>query len=178
MNGWIPRVEAAAGADCEIWTRQTAIARLREALLALSDGEHSMCSVAAELGVFCRGFRQWNDDEFLRRWTRIIGQSSHLTRAQMERLADLWQLCEQVRTGARIACDLAGPGTTACRGWSGFSNAYLERCCDELLGRNVVVVETNKIAQKDHGDARHSVALQGLREAAMGAGIGTRVEEK
>ena len=134
--------------DPEIWTREEAIGRLRTGLLKLSNGEHSMCQVAAELGVFCRGFRRWSDGEFLRRWTKVIGRSTHLTRAQLEQVADLWQLTEQVRLRVPLTCDAQTAGG-ACRGWYGFSNKDLELCCDEILGRNVVVHEVAQIAQTE-----------------------------
>ncbi len=135
----------------QTWTRDEAISSLREGLLKLSDGERSICSVAAELGVFCHGFRRWTDDAFSRGWTRALGRSTHLSRPQMERLADLWLLSEQLRLRVPCACDLAAAGGGVCRGWNGFSNADLERCCDEILGRNVAIVETNQRAQSVHG---------------------------
>jgi hypothetical protein len=137
--------------DTEVWTRDQAIAKLREELLKLSDGESSICTVAAKLGVFCHGFRRWTDEAFSRGWTRALGRSTHLTRPQMERLADLWLLTEQLRLRVPCACDLAAAGGGVCRGWNGFSNADLERCCDEILGRNVAIVETNQTAQNRPG---------------------------
>ena len=130
--------------DTEVWTRDEAIAKLREELLKLSDGESSICTVAAELRVFCRGFRRWTDDAFARGWTRALGRSTHLSRPQLERLADIWLLTEQLRLRVPCACDLAAAGGGVCRGWDGFSNADLERCCDEILGRNVAIVEMNQ----------------------------------
>jgi hypothetical protein len=125
--------------DSEVWTREEAIGRLRAGLLKLSDGERSMCQLAAELGGFCRGFRRWNDHEFHHRWKKVIGQSTHLTRAQMERLADIWQLSEQIRCRVSLACDAQTLAHSPCRGWDEFSNDSLARHCDEVLGRNVVV---------------------------------------
>ena len=106
-----------------------------------------MCAVAADFGIFCHGFRRWPDDAFHRGWSKAVGRSNHLSRAQMERLADIWLLTEQLRLHTSFACDLAAAGGGACRGWNGFSNASLERCCDEILGRNVAIVETDQIDQ-------------------------------
>lgn len=134
----------------EVWTREDAIGRIRIALLKLSDGEHSMCHVAAELRVFCHGFRRWSDGEFLRRWTKVVGRSTHLSRPQMEQLADLWQLTEQVRLRVPLACDVQTLLRGVCRGWNEFSDKDLERCCGEILGRNVVVQQAPAIAQNAH----------------------------
>lgn len=130
----------------EVLTREEAIARLRIGLLRLSDGEHSMCEVAAKLGIFCRGFRRWPDAEFLRIWTRAMGPTTHLNRAQMERLADIWQLTEQLRLRIPIACD-ARLGCGPCRGWNEFSDAQLELHCADVLGQNVAIAGITEIAQ-------------------------------
>ena len=131
-------------AEPGVWTRDEAIARLRESLLKLCDEEHSMCRVAAERGIFCRGFRRWHDAEFHARWRVLLGQSTHLTRPQVERLADLWQLAEQIRHRVPLVCDAQTMAHGACRGWDEFPNETLARFCSELLGRVVTVV--------DHGE--------------------------
>ena len=155
--------QAASGATPEVWIREEAIARLRAGLLKLSDGEHSMCQIAARLGVFCRGFRRWPDGEFLRRWTRVIGRSTHLTRSQLEQLADVWQLSEQLRLRVPLACDAQTILRGACRGWNEFSNRDLEICCDEILGRNVVV--GTESAQIGHSDLQSRTATAFVRES-------------
>jgi len=123
------------------WERPEAIARLRAALLALTDDEHSLCQVAAERGIFCYGFRRWNAAEFDRRWRRAIGRSTHLSRAQMEEFANLWQLAEQVRQKVSLACDAKTSGCGPCRGWDEFSNAELSRFCADVLGKGVEIVK-------------------------------------
>ena len=124
----------------EVWPRPEAIARLRAALLALTDEENSICQVAGKLGIFCRGFRRWNASEFDRRWRGAIGRSTHLTRAQMEEFANLWQLGEQIRQRVAFACDAKTEPGGRCRGWEEFSNADLARFCADVLGQNVEVV--------------------------------------
>ena len=124
-----------------LWERGEAIASLRKALLALADGEHSICQVAAERGIFCRGFRRWNASEFDRRWRFAIGRSTHLSRAQMEEFANVWQLSEQLRQHVPLACDAGANGPGGCRGWAEFSNADLSRFCADVLGLSVQVVE-------------------------------------
>ncbi|HEY7113615.1 MAG TPA: hypothetical protein VIA45_11845 [Thermoanaerobaculia bacterium] len=125
--------------DAEVWTRPEAIGELRRALGRLADDEHSLCQVAAERGIFCRGFSRWPDSEFDRRFRYALGRSTHLSRAQMEELANVWQLAEQLRCRVALACDAQTASRNACRGWDEFSNADLERYCSDLLGRNVVV---------------------------------------
>lgn len=137
--------ETGAGRD-EVWTREEAIARLRVRLVALADGERSVCRIAAEHGIFCRGFRRFNDTEFHRRWRHALGHSTHLNRTQLEQLADVWILSEQIRTGVRLACDMPRGPTQPCRGWDEFGNGELERFCLELLERTVAVVDATSVA--------------------------------
>jgi hypothetical protein len=122
-----------------VWTRGEAIDHLRDFLRPMCGSDRSMCEVAAEKGIFCRGFRRWHDAEFHRRWKPALGSSNHLSRAQMERLADLWQLCEQARSSVGFACDASALRPGACRGWDEFSNDALARFCADLLGVSVVV---------------------------------------
>ena len=107
----------------------------------MTDEEHSLCQVAAERGVFCRGFRRWNEAEFDRRWRAYIGRRTHLSRVQMEEYANLWQLAEQLRRRVSLACDTQTTPQGPCRGWNEFSNADLARFCCDVLGENVEVVE-------------------------------------
>lgn len=123
------------------WTRREAITKLREALVKLTDDEHSLCQVASERGIFCHGLRRWNDREFDRHWRNAIGRSTHLSRAQMEEVANIWQLAEQIRLGVTLACDAQSAEHATCRGWDEFSNADLSRFCNDLLGQDVEVVE-------------------------------------
>ncbi len=125
----------------ESWTRAEAIDRLRAEFQQLCGDSRSMCRVAAERGIFCRGFGRWPEREFHERWKGLLGVSTHLTRVQIERLADIWQLSEQVRHHVSLACDAQALCPGACRGWNEFSNADLGRFCKESLGRSVVVAD-------------------------------------
>ena len=127
----IAAVPAAARRGVAEGLRAEAIERLRRALTPLAGFEVSLCRVAAERGIFCRGFRRWSAAEFDRRWHKAIGRSTLWTRDQMEKFADLWQLIEQFRCGVPLACDAAGPGSP-CRGWDEFSDEQLAQFCWEL----------------------------------------------
>lgn len=138
---------AGTASELEIWDRRQAIGELRASLRNLTDEDRSLCEVAGRLGIFCGGFRRWSDSEFHRRWQGLLGQSTHLSRPQMEQLANLWQLCEQVRHRVALACDAQELAPGACRGWGQFSNETIARFCGEILGRNVVVIGSQRGGQ-------------------------------
>ena len=155
----------------EVWSRPEAIARLRAALLALTDEENSICQVAGKLGIFCRGFRRWNASEFDRRWRGAIGRSTHLSRAQMEDFANLWQLSEQIRQRVAFACDAKTEGGGTCRGWDEFSNADLGRFCADVLGRNVEVIERKEAVSGVEMISRKAGAIEGTQPVRRRAAI-------
>lgn len=132
-------IPPARGGAPESWTRPEAVARLRAVLLELCGDGRTMCRVAAEEGIFCRGFRRWPEHEFHERWKRQLGVSTHLTRDQMEELADIWQLCEQLRRRDMLICDAQTAAPGACRGWNEFTDRDLERFCLEILGKQVEI---------------------------------------
>lgn len=123
--------------------RTQVIDALREALLAAGDGEHSICRVASEKDLFCRGFAQWKLHELKARYPQITRSRKHPTRAEMEDLADRWQLARQLATGEELSCDVQvheGPRQT-CRGWDEFGNEELERFHLELCGEAVRIAD-------------------------------------
>jgi hypothetical protein len=61
-----------------------------------------------------------------------MGVSTHLNRSQMETLADLWQLSEQLRLRVELSCDAAMLGAGLCRGWDELSDGELRKACLEL----------------------------------------------
>jgi hypothetical protein len=127
--------------EVPVWSRREAIDHLRDALRSLVDDEHSMCQVASERKIFCRGFRRWPDSEFDRRWRSALGRSTHLSRAQMEELANLWQIAEQIRHRVGFACDAQTLSHGPCRGWDEFSNDELARQCNDVIGVDVIVTD-------------------------------------
>lgn len=131
-------------------TREETIDALRSRLTRLAGPEKSLCLVAAERGIFCGGFRRWPIAEFHRRWKPAIGESTHLSRAQMELYADLWQLTEQLCRGVSLACDAnRGRADAPCRGWDEFSDEELARFCREL----------DRQAMSPKGDDHHGTTV-------------------
>jgi hypothetical protein len=113
-------------------SRQDSIERLRGVLIPMTDGDRSLCQVAADRGIFCRGFRRWPAAEFDRQWRSAIGRSTYLSRAQMERFANLWQLTEQLSQRVSLACDGKKGPLSPCRGWEEFSDQELAGFCRNL----------------------------------------------
>ena len=122
-------------------TREEAINSLRQTLLQLVDDEHSMCEVATRLNIYCRGFRQWTDEELRERYSWIVSRFGIKDRAQLEDLANRWQLARQIVQDEALSCDVQQLEHDTCDGWDTHSNIQLTRYCKELLDKDVEVVD-------------------------------------
>lgn len=120
-------------------TRENAINWLRTALMRLVDDGNSICLVAAEKGIFCRGFRRYTDEELEQRYRWLTRKNPGASRPEIEDLANKWQLGRQLFDEVPLACDAQQREHDTCRGWDEFSNEDLTRFCHEILGQDLVV---------------------------------------
>jgi hypothetical protein len=122
-------------------SRSYAIRRLRDHLVALTDDDHSMCRVAAEKGILCRGFARFSDEELRKRFSTLTARRPGMNRWQLEAMANQWELARQIVDRVPIACDAQAIEHDTCKGWDDFSNDDLGRFCADLLGMQVVVAD-------------------------------------
>ncbi len=120
--------------------RASAIDAIRAELRTLTDDRTSMCMAAAEHGIFCRGFRQYSDDELREKFEWIVRRNPNLRRDELEKMANLWQISRQVLDGVPFACDAQTIEHDTCMGWDSFSNEDLQRFFREILKEEVNVV--------------------------------------
>jgi hypothetical protein len=120
-------------------TRETAISRLRRQLLHLAGTEKSVCQVATERGILCRGFARYSDEELREAYRDLVRHNPSISRPELERAANEWQLERQAHVGTLLSCDTQQMFHETCGGWDDFSNAQLTQFCSELLGDEVVV---------------------------------------
>jgi hypothetical protein len=123
----------------EVISRETAVARIRRQLIVLSEPGKSVCQIAAEQNILCRGFHRDSDDEIRRRYADVLSEDAGTSRQEMEARANAWQLERQRGEGTLLCCDVQYMFRETCRGWDDFTNEELERFCRELLGEQVRV---------------------------------------
>ena len=114
-------------------TREETIARIREHFVALTDDENCMCKVAAERGIFCKGFRQFTDKALRERYWWIVRKRPDITRAELESIANDWQLVQQDVRDLPIACDVQAKVHDTCRGWDDFTDEELQTVLNRLI---------------------------------------------
>lgn len=120
-------------------TRNQMIDLLRGKLLELVDENTPVCQVAADRGIFCRGFLRFREGELRRKFGWIDRKLGHPDRHELEQAVAGWQLARQEVTGLPLACDVQQTEHAGCRGWSDFSNEELSRFYYELSGRRLTV---------------------------------------
>ena len=121
-------------------TRAQAIEALRSRLLELTDEDHCVCEVAARNGIYCHGFSQWSFDELKARYWWLADRRPHVTREELERLANIWQVARQQVLGTELACDTQSLEHDTCMGWDEWDEATLGRYVHEVCGMEVSVL--------------------------------------
>jgi hypothetical protein len=124
-------------------TRDQAINEIRAKLLTLVDDEHSMCQVAARLGIYCGGFSQDSTGELRKRYDWIVKNQPWMKRKEVEDMANRWQLARQFVLGTLISCDTQAEEHErhhTCSGWQGFTDAQLAGFHRDLLGEEIEIV--------------------------------------
>jgi hypothetical protein len=123
-------------------TREKTIQAIREKLLTLVDDEHSACEIAAQRGIFCKGTSLMTTGELRTRYAWIVQNRPEIRRAELEDLANRWQLARQRVLGVPLACDVQSnvcETHRTCEGWEGFSDAQIAAFHRELLGEEVEI---------------------------------------
>jgi len=121
----------------ETISREAAVARIREKMIELcgdGGGGKSACQVATERNILCKGFRRDSDEELRSRYAPYVGAVERLSRSDLERTANHWQLARQKTEDVKLACDVQFVHYQVCRGWNDFSNEKLADFCFELNG--------------------------------------------
>jgi hypothetical protein len=115
------------------------VALLRAELSKLTDDENSICKVASERGIFCKGFHRHSDGGLRRCYSWLDKRRPGSSREELEDLANRWQLARQIVADLPIACDVQQIEHDSCRGWDDFSNEELSGFFKELTGRSLSV---------------------------------------
>ena len=119
--------------------RNEAINRLRNELVKRTDGDMSACKLAADCGIFCHGFGRFSDLELKKQYAWIVRRRPGMTRAELESIADRWQMARQEVDELPVACDVQQRVHDTCGGWDDFTNDDLSRFYRELTGKEVAV---------------------------------------
>ena len=127
------------GKTIQTLNRNEIISRLRRELMQGTDEENSVCKVAAERGVFCKGFKRYTDEDLRRRYDWIVAKNPAMTREDLERIANDWQLAQQEVRELPMACDVQQKVYDTCRGWNDFTDEQLAKFYFQLTGDEIAI---------------------------------------
>src|ERR1700737_4516953 len=96
-------------------SREDAISRLRRKLLDLTDNGKSACQVATEHGIFCGGFKRYSDQELREAYRHLVQRNPSISRSELERAANEWELDRQADVGTLLSCDTQQLLNETCR---------------------------------------------------------------
>jgi hypothetical protein len=113
-------------------SRESIINRVRQELLRVTGADQSICRVAAERGIFCRGFSQFSEADLRQRLPWIARRRPDATQAELEELADRWQLARQEVDGLPTSCDVQTREQDLCGGWDDFTDEDLLQFYEKL----------------------------------------------
>lgn len=119
----------------DVISRNAAIDLLREELVKHTDDATSICQAAANEHIFCQGFQGRTDAELRADYAWIVRKRPGMSRAELETIANLWQLTQQEVQQLPLACDVQARAGDMCGGWRGLTNEQLSRYYFELTGR-------------------------------------------
>jgi hypothetical protein len=121
-------------------SRVDAVALLRAELLKITSSDVSICKVAAERGIFCKGFKRDGEGALRARYDWLDVRRPDMTREELEELANRWQLARQELHDVPLSCDVQVKEHDTCGGWDDFTEAELSRFILDLTKRHVTVV--------------------------------------
>ena len=122
-------------------SRADAISLLRNALMRMAGPDTSICKVAADRGIFCRGFRRYDEAGLRAEYKWLDERRPGMSREELEDLGNRWQLARQELHQLPTACDVQAEEHDTCVGWDDFSAEELARYIFEITKKRVVVSE-------------------------------------
>lgn len=109
------------------YTREQALAKIRQYLAANTRDEETTCQAAARLGIFCRGFDQWNVEQLRDLYPWLAKKMPKDTpKEEFLKLVVAWDNARALVHKAPTTCDALAIDHDACLGFDRFSNAQLK----------------------------------------------------
>jgi hypothetical protein len=124
--------------------RADAVAAVKSRLQDMVSEGHCACEVVSRSQLFCHGFSQWSFEDLKRRYWWLADRRPGITRAELERLANIWQVARQQVLGTELSCDTQTLEHDTCHGWDQWDNPTLARFVRELCHEDVQVLPDSR----------------------------------
>ena len=121
-------------------SREEAIELLKSELSKFTTDSDSICKIAGEKNIFCKGFKHYTPKELFERYDWLTKNRHIHSREELEKLANQWQLARQEVNQCEFACDAQTAEHDTCLGWDEFSNQDLEKFIKEIAGQDISIL--------------------------------------
>ncbi len=106
-------------------------------LLQKDDEGKTVCDVAAEQHIFCRGFDRFPTQVLRKRFPWLLHGEPGLSREEILKRIRKWIHAREFVLGIPTACDLMAEEKDLCEGWGAFSDEKIAASFEEMFGERV-----------------------------------------
>lgn len=116
------------------YTREEALTRIRQYLIANTREGETTCQAAARAGIFCHGYDKWTTEQLRDLYPWLAKKMPENTpREEFLKLIVAWDGARQLAHKAYTTCDVKAIDHEGCLGFDRFSSAALKRMFPELF---------------------------------------------
>jgi hypothetical protein len=116
------------------YTRAEALDRIREFLRTQQQSDETTCQTAARLGIYCRGYDKWSDDQLREVYPWLAKKlPAEAPRQALLNLIVAWDGARMLVHKTDVTCDAHAIDQDACLGFDRFSNQALKRMFPQLF---------------------------------------------
>jgi hypothetical protein len=116
------------------YTREDALKRVREFLVANTRPEETTCEATARLGIFCHGYDRWTLEQLRHLYPWLAKKMPPDTpREDFLKLIVAWDNARQLVHKVSTTCDAHTADHDVCLGFDRFSNQQLKRVFPQLF---------------------------------------------
>jgi hypothetical protein len=123
------------------YTREQALARIREFLSEKRNNEETTCQTAARLGIFCRGYDKWTDRSLRELYPWLAKKlPKNAPREELLKLIVAWDNARALVHNVPTTCDAHAIDHDSCMGWDRFNNENLRRYFPQIFKAEDTIV--------------------------------------
>lgn len=116
------------------YSREDALKKIRQFLVAQTKPDETTCEAAARLGIFCRGYDQWSREQLAAMYPWLAKRAGpDASREELLRLVIAWDGARQLVHKTSTTCDAHMIDHESCLGFDRFSNAQLLKMFPQLF---------------------------------------------
>jgi hypothetical protein len=116
------------------YTREEALKKIREFLVAQTRDDETTCQTAARLGIFCHGYDRWTVEQLRNLYPWLAKKMPADTpREEFLKLVVAWDNARQLVHRVPTTCDVHAMDHDGCLGFDRFSNPQLLRMFPQIF---------------------------------------------